>query len=58
MFGGLKNLIYLCTTFRSKKAGGQNKRVLSKIRIKFFEDIEQLRKFFPLSNERDFKQYL
>ena len=52
MFGGLKNLIYLCTTFRSKKAGGQNQRVLSKIRIKFFEDIEQLRKFF-LSQMRE-----
>ena len=43
---------YLCTTFRSEKAGWSNRRILSKIRIKFFEDIEQLRKFF-LSQMRE-----
>ena len=35
-----------------KKRSGQNKKVLSKIRIKFFEDIEQLSKFF-LSRKRE-----
>ena len=51
-FGGLRKRFYLCTTFRFEKAGGQDKRVLSKIRIKFFEDIEQLSKFF-LSRKRE-----
>ena len=50
-FGRLKNLPYLCTTFRSKNAVCE-KESSKEIRIKFFEDIEQLRKFF-LSRKRE-----
>ena len=42
---------YLCTTFRFENAVCENESS-KEIRIKFFEDIEQLRKFF-LSRKRE-----
>ena len=51
-----------CLTFaplsRSSERGCDKDEVPNKIGIKFFEDFEQLRKFYPLLQESDFKQYL
>ena len=42
----------------SSERGCDRDEIPNKIGIKFFEDFEQLRKFYPLSQESDFKQYL
>ena len=51
-----------CLTFallsHSSERGCDRDEIPNKIGIMFFEDFEQLRKFYPLSQESDFKQYL
>ena len=42
----------------SSERGCDRDEIPNKIGIMFFEDFEQLRKFYPLSQESDFKQYL
>jgi hypothetical protein len=54
-FGGLKKMIYLCTTFRSEKNGrNRTKResfFIAILRTAFFEVIEQLNSFSTLFGE-------